>query len=618
MGNRRPSIEDILADHWLKEEIREVPIMRRTFIIFFWFVAVLFGIMAVRFLYLGAVRHSFYEARAIRNISDITIEPAPRGEIRDRFGEVFVKNDHSYNAYLLPRFLPKDAAGRTEALAKISETVGLDNEELRKKLETRDWQFSDRVLLVSDLKQDELVAVNSARLPGVKIESGFKRVHEEPFVFSNLSGYTGLVGSDDLKNNEALVPDDEIGRAGLELQYDAALRGKNGEDITFKNALGRMQDTRITHDPEPGNALETFIDKDLQEFFHNRLSQTLKDLGRNVGIGIAINPQNGEVLALVGVPGFDASNIADYLNSKNQVLFNRATGGNYNPGSTIKPLVALAALKEGVITPEKQIYSSGSLEVPNPYHPDLPSRFLDWKAHGWVDVSSALARSSNVYFYEVGGGFGSQPGLGISRLKAWWQKFLLDRKTNIDMPGEAVGFLPDPEWKEAQTSEPWRLGDTYNVTIGQGDFSITPIGLVNYISAIANGGVLYQPRIMERIVAPDGTVVEESTSTVLSDMRKEFQAAIPYIQGGMRDAVTESYGTAHLLSSIPMSIAGKTGSAQVENNAKTNAFFVGYAPFENPEIAILVLIENSREGSSNTIPVARDVLMWYYQNRLQK
>lgn len=617
MARSRINIEEVLADHLLQEDVREVPIRRKFFIVFLWVVLILVGVVLIRFLYVSAVRYSFYSARAVRNISDIIINPAPRGVIRDRFGSEFVKNDSSFNAYLLPKFLPKESSERSNILIHLSEVLKLDFQELWKKIVIRDWQLTDRILLVSDLSQDELVALTSERIPGVKVESGFKRTQEEPFVFSHLVGYTGLVDSSDLDNNSSLVIDDEIGRAGLESFYDSDLRGLNGEDITFKNALGKIQGANIVNNPKPGNSLDTFIDKGLQTFFYKRLEQALKDLGRDIGIGIAMNPQNGEILALVGIPGFDSSNVANSLNSKYQALFNRSVGGKYNPGSTIKPLVATAALSEGIISPDKQIFSSGSLEIPNPYNPDMPSRFLDWKAHGWVDTVSALARSSNVYFYEVGGGFQDQKGLGISRLKKWWQKFLLDKKTNIDISGETAGFLPDPDWKEKTTNQPWRLGDTYNVTIGQGDFSITPMALLNYISAIANGGVIYQPRVVKDIVNSQGETVKETKPVALADLRKDIGGALPYIWEGMRDAVLKPYGTAHLLGNLPVAVSGKTGSAQVENNTKTNAFFVGYAPSNNPEIAILVLIENSREGSSNTVPIARDVFLWYYQNRLK-
>jgi penicillin-binding protein 2 len=314
-------------------------------------------------------------------------------------------------------------------------------------------------------------------------------------------------------------------------------------------------------------------------------------------------------------------------------LFNRAISGAYTPGSAIKPMVALAALKENIIDPKKQILSTGYIEIPNPYDPEKPSRFLDWKAHGWVDLRSALARSSNVYFYEIGGGFEGLKGLGVNKLKEYWQRFLLGAKTGIDLPSESSGFLPDPEEKEERTGQIWRIGDTYNVSIGQGDLLLTPIQLINFIASIANGGKIYRPRLVSCAthdnsnnpnLHPNDSNRSDNSDTGLyhSDCGllmdySEWQKEIKEVQKGMEDAVEKYYGTANLLSFLPMSAAGKTGSAQVANNTRTNAFFVGYAPAENPEIAILVLMENAREGSLNAVPIAKDVLEWYYYNRIQ-
>ena len=291
--------------------------------------------------------------------------------------------------------------------------------------------------------------------------------------------------------------------------------------------------------------------------------------------------------------------------------------GVYTPGSTVKPMVALAALNEHVIDPKKQIFSAGYIEIPNPYFPDKPSRFLDWKAHGWVDLRSAIARSSNVYFYEVGGGFENIKGLGVDKLKEYWQKFGFGEKTGIDLDSESVGFLPDPEEKEIRTKDIWRLGDTYNVSIGQGDFQVTPIQLINYISAFANDGKYFKPFVLKKVTGEDGAVLEERQPENVRDF-SDLSSYLKEVQEGMKDAVRQPYGTAHLLAELSVSVAGKTGSSQVENNTRTNAFFVAYAPADNPQIAILVLIENAKEGSLNAVPIGKDVIDWYYWNRLVK
>src|SRR6185369_6794081 len=274
-------------------------------------------------------------------------------------------------------------------------------------------------------------------------------------------------------------------------------------------------------------------------------------------------------------------------------------------GSTIKPLVGIAALKEGVIDPARTIFSPGYLDIPNPYNPSKPTRYLDWRPQGDVNMAAAIAQSSDVYFYEVAGGFGSQKGIGISRLREWWQKFRLDQKTGIDLPGEASGFLPSPEWKEKRDGRPWLLGDTYNVSIGQGDMDITSIQLLSYIAALANGGTIYQPVLNKEAPHPKA----------LADLTY-LGPQIAEIQKGMRRTVTSPLGTAHALNDLPFAVDAKTGSAQVLNNTQENAFFVGYIPGTESgvdtgsPIAILVLVEHSKEGSPNTLPIAKDVLRW--------
>ena len=397
---------------------------------------------------------------------------------------------------------------------------------------------------------------------------------------------------------------DFIGRAGLEAYYDNSLRGENGRITIYRNAFGDLEDIKRTREPVAGSSLKTTIDAEFQEYFYDRMSLELKSLGRFSGVGLAINPENGEVLTLMSFPSFDANNISDYLSDPNQPLFNRAVSGAYSPGSAIKPVHAVAALKEGVVNPDTQIYSAGYIEIPNPYNPDNPSRFVDWKAHGWVNLRKALAVSSNVYFYEVGGGFENITGVGIEKLQRYWEKFGFGRQTGIDLPGEVAGFLPSPEEKEERTGSIWRVGDTYNVSIGQGDLRFSPVELLNGISAIAEGRA-FKLHIAEQ---------DDSEEIINLD---DFSESLPEVREGMKDVVRSEYGSAKLLGDLPVKVAGKTGTPQTTGNTKINAIFVAYAPADDPKIAVLVLIEDAREGSLNAVPIARDVLGWYYENRLK-
>lgn len=621
MRKNEIDLEDILTDHASEEDFLEVPVGDRAFKNLALLAVILSAVILWQVFSLNIVKGSFYARRALANMSDPNVQTAPRGIIFDRYGTALVENAPSFNVLLDPRSLPADAASRLSVIARVVQILGLDESTILQDLSNKDWSLSDRLLLKTDVSHDELVALSAANLPGVDVESGFKREPVVPLDFAHLLGYVGLANEADLQQNPDLTIADQVGRAGLEAEYDQYLRGTDGEKLVLSNAAGQAQTERTVRLPEPGDNVKTYIDAPLQEFFYNDLLADIKRLGRQVGLGIAMNPQNGQVLAIFNIPSYDPNNIAAALKAPYQPLFDRAVAGLYNPASTIKPLDAIAALCEGILDPNHQIFSPGYLDVPNPYDPAHPTRFLDWQYQGWVDLYSALAKSSDVYFYEVGGGFTGQQGLGITRLNAWWQKFRLDQKTGIDLPGEASGFLPTPSWMESTQHTPWTLGQTFNVSIGQGNLMVTPIELLDYIAAIGNGGKLYQPRIMESVTGPQGQIITQSQPKVLADLAQEvpnFSQWLPDVQRGMRDGVQKPYGTAYMLHDIPMPVSAKTGSAQVKNNTETNALFVGYAPSQNPQIALLILVENAKEGSLNVVPVARDVMAWYYQNRILK
>jgi penicillin-binding protein 2 len=616
MRKNEINLEDILTDHAAEEDFLEVPIGERVFRTIMLLALVLSVVVIWQVFNLIVLRGAFYDRRSLVNMSDPNVQIAPRGIIFDRFGAPLIQNIAVFNVFLTPRSLPADPAARLAIIQNAAMILGLDENAVFQNLSAKDWSLSDRLLLKADVSHDEIVALSAANLPGVDVESGFKRQPIVPSDFAHVLGYTGLVNETDLRNNPNLTVADQIGRAGLESYYDFYLRGTDGEKLILSNAAGETQTERTLNLPEAGDNLTTYIDSGLQEYFYNDLQTNINYLGRNVGLGIAMNPQNGQVLALFNIPSYDPNNISAALKSPWNPLFDRAVAGLYSPGSTIKPLDAVAALTEGILNPAHQIFSPGYLDVPNPYDPARPTRYMDWQYQGWVDLYSALAKSSDVYFYEVVGGFGDQQGLGITRLKAWWQKFLLDKPTGIDLPGEASGFLPDPAWMKETKNQNWLLGNTFNVAIGQGDLTVTPLELLNYICAIANGGTLYEPRVMENITDAQGNPIVSSQPKVLSDLSSEIGPHLKDVQQGMRDGVAKPYGTAYMLHDLPIQVAAKTGSAQVKNNTETNALFVGYAPYQNPQIALLILVENAKEGSLNVVPVAKDVFAWYYQNRM--
>ena len=594
ISDSNPSVEKFSAI--------ESPLNQSVFHMVFAVAVIMTLIFLGKTVFLAGVQGSHYANRSENNINQDVPLIAPRGIITDRNNIPLVENEAIFSVFL--RINEMVRSNEQEEVLSVSETIlGLNRDEVLENINSTNFEGAVDVILARDITRDQVIAIRGLGLTSLVVENDYRRRYNSK-AFSHVIGYVGLANSKDLNSNEDLVINDLVGRAGLEAYYDSRLRGKNGAVTIYRNALGDVEAIERTREPIAGDKLETTIDAKFQEYFYNRMLKGLTSLNRTSGVGMAINPQNGEVLALISFPSFDANNISPSLSNPHQPLFNRAISGLYSPGSTIKPIHATAALAEGNVTPTDQVFSPRYIEIPNPYNPDHPSRFVDWKPQGWVDVKSALARSSNVYFYAIGGGFEDTKGLGIAKLREYWDIFGINKLTGIDLPGESKGILPDPDEKKERTGSIWRIGDTYNVSIGQGDLRITPIELLISIAAIANHGKAFIPHIA-KIDNPQP----------LLDLGW-LESSLSIVREGMIDAVDKPYGTANMLKDLPMSTAAKTGSSQVANNTKTNALFVGYGPTENPEIAIIILVEDAKEGSLNAVPIANDVLRWYYKNRL--
>jgi len=611
--NKEIYLEEAVLDDFAKDfDLIELPLSEKAFQLVKTVIFCAVLLIAGRIFLLGIVKSTFYKNQAILNSSEQTTLAAERGIIFDKFNKPLVSNSSTLQLILkIVNFIknPDEQEKTINAFKEILQFTPDNVTELFNKIKGIDLEKQNSVI-VAEITSDQAKKIKNLNLNSLEIKEIFKRNYIlgyiKPEIFSHLIGYTAFVDKTDLKKNSSLSFDELIGKSGIEAYYNEALKGENGVNIGYRNSSGEIFEKKHLSDPKPGENLYLTVDSEFQSYFYNCFKERLNILGRNVGVAIALNPQNGEILSLISIPSFNNNKISsESLINPLKPFFNRAISGEYSPGSTIKPLVAVAALKEKVIDPLKEILSIGFIEIPNPYNPSQPSRFLDWKPNGWVNIYSALARSSNVYFYEVGGGFENQKGLGINKLNEYWRKFGLGEKTGIDLPGENDGFLPYPTEKEKRTKTPWRIGDTYNVSIGQGDLLVTPIQLINYIALIANNGKNYEPHLNKE------REVKELID--LSGLLPEIKE----VQKGITDAVKQSYGTANTLNNLPFSVAAKTGTAQIESNAAINAIFVGYAPVENPQIALLILIENAKEGSINTLPIAKDVLMWYYQNRIK-
>ncbi|OHA83872.1 MAG: hypothetical protein A2937_00895 [Candidatus Yonathbacteria bacterium RIFCSPLOWO2_01_FULL_47_33b] len=405
-----------------------------------------------------------------------------------------------------------------------------------------------------------------------------------------------------------------IGKDGLEEKYNEMLSGKNGLRIVETDALGKAQPGSTIEDPESGAALTLGIDARVQEKLYTTIRDLAADRGYMAGAGTIMDVRTGELLALTSFPEYESSVLSDGTNrkliqsynlDKRGVYLDRAVSGLYTPGSIVKPFMAVAALNEGVITPEKQILSTGSISVQNPYNPALKSVFNDWKAHGWVDMRRAIAVSSDVYFYEIGGGYQGQKGIGIEKIGSYSRIFGFGSQTGIDLTDEKIGTIPSPEWKaKVFDGEPWRLGDTYHTVIGQYGFQVTLVQAVRAVASLANNGTLLTPHLVREPA--------QEFSTSLIDIPHEYLAVA---REGMYDAVHNG-GTVGGLNVGYVEVAGKTGTAEIDAGKKyINSWVVGFFPYENPRYAFTVVME--RGPHDNTIGgvfVMRQMLDWMHQN----
>lgn len=623
------AFEETISDDWNRDsKMTEVPIGNRPLAALGILIFAVAAAVTAQICYLNFAKGSYYAARAEDNVAQAKATMAPRGEILDREGDVLAESRAAFAAMLDTHAYVTGGDDVQSSTANAAQTIlGISAEDFSALVEGAGADsFAAPIVLRENLTEKQLVNLQALDLSTIKIQNDFERRYPNGAVFSSIVGYVGRPTANDLKTDTTLTAQDFVGKTGIESFYDMSLRGVPGVDVEYKNARGEKLGQGATSAPTIGSPVRLTIDGGLQSYFYTRMANGLQSLGRTVGLGLAFDPQTGAVLSLVNLPGYDnnlfsqpatstAAQVQKLLTASDKPLFNRAVSGYYNPGSTIKPLDAVAALKDGVIDSTRQIFSPGYILVPNPYSSSTPTKYLDWQYQGNVNLAAALAQSSDVYFYLVGGGSpASTPmlndasdygvkGLGITKLNQWWQTFGLGKPTGIDMPDESHGFLPTPDWKQKKMNTPWLLGDTYNVSIGQGDLLLGPLQLLSYIVGIANGGKIYRPYLN----ASSTPEVNEDITYLLPEIQQ--------VQAGMREAVVSPRGTAHRLSDLPFCVSAKTGSAQIHDNSQENALFVGYAPCDHPKIAILILIENSKQGSLNAVPIAKDVLNWYYMNR---
>jgi len=574
----------------------EVPLSKKILQGSFFFVVLIFILLFVKTFQLQVLDNKKYAALSDDNKFIIHLINADRGVIYDSKGNQIVFNKPSFDLILNKDLLPEDELERIKILQDVSEIINQDYQE-----------FENKEKVLENLDHQTLVSLETKinDLPGFHIKHNSIRYYKEGL--SHIIGYTSTV------NN--------IGIDGLEKTYENILKKDPGKIKIEQDVYGNILSKEIVSLPQSGNSLVLWLDSDLQKKIEQVLRETLENTGSKKAVGVALDPKTGGIMALVSMPSYDNNLFSKGANQKElenllidpeQPLFNRVISGLYPTGSTIKPLIAAAALEEEIISSKKEINCKGQISIPHRYDPDIIYYRKDWRIHGVTSMEKAIAESCNVYFYTIGGGYGNQEGLGPSRIKKYVELFGWGSKTGVDLPGEASGLIPYPDWKKEIKGENWWDGDTYNLSIGQGDISVTPLQVAASFVAIANGGTLFKPKVVKEII--NNNVIESVNPEI---WRQSFINIdnLEIIRRGMRKAVTgqgSPYASSVLLNSLPVSAAAKTGTAQTPIKDFYHNWITVFAPYEDPEIVLVIMIENVKDLQAAALPSAKNILQYYF------
>jgi penicillin-binding protein 2 len=609
----------------ISEKKLETPILERILKGFLILTFLLFFLLFLRTVQLQAFerKNSLFLAQKNKYIFEQI--QAQRGVIYDRKMRQLVSNDLQFILVCEKENLPEDERLKEDLLNKLSFILKIEKEKIKESLESGDFEF-----LIKDTQTLILLETKIEDLSNCKIKTKNVRKYIDHSL-SHVLGYTGKIKSEELKKEPDFYEiDDFVGREGLEKFYEKVLRKIPGKIRVEKDAKGNVVSKEIVSLPQSGKSLVLYLDFELQKKIEEELENKIKQVKGKGGAAIAIDPNTGGILAMVSWPGFNNNLFSKGISQSEwenlekdplKPLLNRAISGQYLLGSTIKPFIALAALEEKIISPQKKIDCQGQIQIGHKYNPEIVYTFKDWTVHGLTDIRKAIAESCNVFFYTIGGGYGDQEGLGPSKIKKYLEIFGFGEIPEVDLPVPdwAKGNLPDPEWKKRTLGENWWDGDTYNLSIGQGYILATPLQVASAFSTIANGGKLIKPKFVWKIVDSEKNLIEESKPEILKENfvdKKNLQV----VREGMRWAVTgqnSPHASAILLSSLPVAAAAKTGTAQVSRKDCPdcyNIWIAVFAPYENPEIVLVIVLEDVKGLPSYqvVVPLAKDILEWYF------
>lgn len=578
-------------------------------------VLIVFLLLVGRLFFLQILQGERFTYLAENNRIRLKKIPGTRGMVFDRKGQLLVDSRPSYDLL----FVPEDAAEPEPTLRHLARLLGRDEGdflELLDKDKTRPPY--EEIVLGRDIDWRYVVAVEAHQLDlsGVTLRIRPRRSYVSNSMAAHLLGYLGEISRNQLKTQrvKGYGMGDEMGQFGLEKKWEEHLRGLSGGQQVEVDALGRR--VRVLHEVEdvPGHSVFLTLDRDLQETAHEALQ------GKDGAI-VALDVNSGAILALVSTPAFDPNVFARGISSEEwralvrdqrHPLTNRTVQGQYPPASTFKIVLAIAALEEGLISPETRIFDPGYYVVGN-------RTFRDWKkgGHGWVDLHKGIVESCDVYFYQLG------QRLGIDRIAKYARLLGLGEKTGIELDDEKAGVIPDTEWKKMRFGQPWFPGETPSAAIGQGYVSVTPLQMANMMAAVANGGILYRPWFVRKVESLDGKLIREYGPERIRSLALK-ETTLNQIRRALTDVVNSGAGTGGRARSDLVEIAGKTGTAQVAEMRggfikseqlpyliRDHAWFVAYAPADKPEIAVAVLVEHGGHGGAAAAPLSKKVIEKY-------
>ena len=595
-----------------------------TFAILRALVLLMFGILTLQLINMQLIKGDEYERRvAINALREVPLSPA-RGLIYDRNMQPLVQNSARFSVAVVPGDLPDrgEAAVYATIAAVVDVPAALVEAKVREGIDSQ-GEYSPAVIKTDIGREDALTLLElEPHSPGLKVMVEPAREYTTGSLLSHVLGYVGPISAEEYSELDGYLFQDMIGKNGVELTYEDVLRGELGKKLVEVDASGREIRTIDEDSPVDGSNLVLSIDIELQKKVAEILGQ---HAGESESAAAAVmDVKTGELLAMVSLPTFDNNifasalsqeTLSGLLNAPGRPLVNHALAEQFPPGSTFKMIVGSAALQEGIAKPETRITSNGYITVRNELDPNVVYIYPDRLALGTLDFTAGLAQSSNVYYYYLAGGKSDEAfvGLGADRVARYARSFGFGEPTGLDLPGEAAGTVPDAVWKQETVGDPWTLGDTYDMGIGQGYLGATPIQVLTAVCAIANGGTLPTPHLIKE--------VRDSHSGILSTGQPPSRGKVPVeaanleiVRRAMRQSVTEGLSRNANVNGVP--VAGSGGSAEFgpkldDGKRASHGWFAGFAPYDNPEVAIMVFTEDG-DGENDAAPAAARILDFYF------